>query len=319
MIVKRIFDNLSPFGVKFDQRKARAYEMVEDLGIKSESILVQIEEGNEHLGSLLAFHLASRYAMRPEAADALSNFDHLHYVSAKSGEIGFEKNISYLRQLGFVPAISVVNVHTDGINHYNIYSGSRRIVGQMASNFFPNDVPYLTPHGGFKTIEGYYHYLRIIDWMNYMERQRNPDHVPSIVSDMNLVRVSRDYRDIEKLRRQEGTEAIRWGRNLKKKLYGGSSYKTGAFTQESENNFTVAVIRKLATLYVGDRMLGNVMAAIHYSGVPFTHYYVVDGQRHVPPHADWLPSIYTKIIEQIDPNSDTFSPADVADVLGLQL
>ncbi|MGL5397180.1 MAG: hypothetical protein ACRDBQ_18185 [Shewanella sp.] len=317
MLVKTIMNAFNGADALEAERMQKSYMILDELGVATERSYGIIEKGGPGARGVLAFHLANRLKMRPEDSDGLINFDPVHYTSTVHGEIAFEKNISYLRRLGFVPDVEGINVHNDGINHYNIYSGSRRLVGQMASNFFANDVPYHTPHGGFITLEGYYHFLRIIDWMNHMESVRNPGHRPTPANDMRLVRASQHYRDIERLRKQTGPDAIRWGRELKKKLYGGTTYKVAAFSPASENNFILALITKLSTLYIGNAMLGNVMAAIHFSGVPFTHYYVVDGRTHNPPHADWLPSILVKIVEQIDPNADSFCPMQVADVLGL--
>lgn len=47
----------------------------------------------------------------------------------------------------------------DGITHINIYTKGRTGLGRFLTNM--NDIPVTTDHGVFKSMEGYWHYLKI--------------------------------------------------------------------------------------------------------------------------------------------------------------
>lgn len=53
----------------------------------------------------------------------------------------------------------MINPNNDGIDHINVYSGSRTSLGRMLSNFYMEDIN--TKDGQFKSVEAYWFWLGI--------------------------------------------------------------------------------------------------------------------------------------------------------------
>lgn len=220
----------------------------------------------------------------------------------------------YLRGLGCRPDPTVSGSGCDGISHYNIYSKSRTQIGRMASNFesAPND-GFDTPHGKFRTLEGYYHVLRLIDYFASCEDVADGlKGKERIAYDLGLLTVySKQYPAIDDLYRLDGAECIQVGRSVKRDVYGGTHYRPGAFSAHAEHCFMTAMVQKLHLLQYENRCLGNVLAEIVQQGVKLDHYYVMQGKIIRPKFSEWLPDLITRIVEQIDPYANTFDPNQV--------
>jgi len=237
-----------------------------------------------------------------------------------------EKIVRRLRSVGYRSLATDTIPSTDGLNHYNIYSQSRNPVGQLASNFAssPDGSYFDTPHGPYRTLEGYYHVLRVLDYFLHLDTEEEISDYPLHQFDNDPVQrdlfilecFSMKFPEIDRMREVDGAEGIRAGRLLKKAVYGGSRYRPGAFSEHVERCFMKAVVHKLHKLKLDGVCLGNIMAEIHQQGIPFEHYYVMNGKIHIPNHADWLPGLYTRIVENIDPYAVDFDPEDVIKQLG---
>jgi len=231
-----------------------------------------------------------------------------------------EPFIRYLRNLGCRPMLTEHTPAQDGINHYNIYSNARTLVGRMASNF--ESAPgegFDTPHGKFRTLEGYYHILRVIDFAVDTEGDKYPlgQDKDELARDRTILQTYRtSFKEIGMLFTLDGTSCIRVGRELKRKLYGGTNYHPGAFSEHAERCFMTAVVRKLHVLQYDNRCLGNVLAEIVQQGIKLDHYYVMQGNVIRPKFAEWLPDLLTQIVEQIDPYANTFDPDRIIQQLG---
>ncbi|QVW55250.1 hypothetical protein pEaSNUABM29_00210 [Erwinia phage pEa_SNUABM_29] len=224
-----------------------------------------------------------------------------------------EAYVRYLRRKGFHNALNDITPSTDGLNHYNIYSAGRTEIGRMGSNFYSRTGEYfITPHGPFLTLEGYYHYLRLVDWVVRNDETRNR------VTEFNAMRrLTAEFPAIEHLRATDGSECIRLGRQIKSEVYGGTSYRPGSFTAEAEECFIVALVNKLYVLTIDGVCLGNIYAEIVQSNVPLKHYYMTQGRRMYPAHWDWLPNLIIMIAECIDPEATTFDRLSVFAQLGI--
>lgn len=216
--------------------------------------------------------------------------------------------VLYLRRLGYVCALPEKLPFTDGINHVNFYSNGRTTVGKMISNFYaqPNGAKFDTIHGQFLTLEGYYHYLRIVDYLFYKGYGINA-----------LGRLETEYPDIRLLRTLTGAECIQRGRRLKASIYGGTDYRPGEFSDYANGAFQNALLRKLRLLKFDGSCLGNVLSYCHSMGLPFLHYYVMNGRVITPPHSEWLPNLVVSIVENIDFNDTTFDITSVSESMGL--
>ncbi|ANZ50672.1 hypothetical protein STRATTON_247 [Erwinia phage vB_EamM_Stratton] len=229
--------------------------------------------------------------------------------------------IRYLRSLGYRCHLKDFIPSTDGLNHYNIYSQARTQLGKMASNFYsqPEGKYFDTTDGRFLTLEGYYHYLRILDYALHTYCR---DVEPTKLLDRNdMARVAmqemlRKYPDIRKLAKYEGADCIRIGRNLKAAIYGGTDYRPGAFSPLSAYRFMTAMVFKLHTLTIDGVSIGNILSAQVTHGIPLLHYYVMNGRQITPPHSDWLPGVVEQIVQCIDPYGTTFNPHAVISQIG---
>ncbi|EEE9654043.1 hypothetical protein DFV33_04735 [Salmonella enterica subsp. enterica serovar Bareilly] len=224
-----------------------------------------------------------------------------------------EAFVRYLLRMGYQSTSVDITPSTDGLNHFNIYSQGRTEIGRMASNFYARPGEYfVTPHGPFRTLEGYYHYLRILDYL-----MREIDN-RTLVMEFDIMRQAvNTWPDIEKLRALDGTDCIRLGRNLKAEIYGGTSYKPGSFTPVTESRFIHALVNKLFILSVDGTSLGNVFAEILRARIPLKHYYTMQGRKIFPAHWDWLPNLIEMIAEHIDPEDSTFDRAELLKKLGI--
>lgn len=233
------------------------------------------------------------------------------YVNASSIVLTPDERLAYvlyLRRLGYVCALPEQLPFTDGVNHINFYSNGRTTVGKMISNFYakPDGSKFDTIHGQFLTLEGYYHYLRIVDYML---------HMGYTIKAMG--RLETEFPDILRLRTLTGTECIQLGRRLKAAIYGKTDYRPGEFSSYATSAFKNALLRKLHLLQYDGSCLGNTLSYCHSMNLPFLHYYVMNGRVITPPHSEWLPNLVISIVENIDYNDSTFDITDVSERMGL--
>lgn len=184
----------------------------------------------------------------------------------------------------------------DGYNHINIYSSSKTILGMMCSNFYGRKSRYDTPFGGFYTLEGYYHYLRMVD---YVVRRLHIDWKEA--GTFLLKRVP----ESEQLKTVDGITAISLGRRLKSELYDNTDYRSGHFTEDSEKSLLRCLIFKL-TFNVGalNLPLGIALARFLSHGVELDHYYCYSGTIRRPQFSEYLPNLFLRILKHVDPKSN---------------
>lgn len=248
--------------------------------------------------------IAAKYGMLLFAS-ATQKYDASRFPNAKDGLVGEERLafIHYLRLLGAKPRVQEINPILDGVNHINIYSNGKTEAGRKASNFYDDGIPFDTPDGKFLSLEGYYHWLRIRDWVTATDGTR-------LMRDMEI-----EHPALYSLRTINGVEAISVGRDCKKMFYGGTDYKTGDFSEEALTDFKVATASKLHRIKVGDVTLGNYFSALVYHGVPISHYYVYNGKMSVPKFSEFLPNLIREIVVNIDPNDSTFDLDNLYEVI----
>lgn len=174
----------------------------------------------------------------------------------------------------------------DGITHLNVYSNARTELGKALSNFHHNPlgIYYRTPHGEFKTLEGYYHYLRIIEMMDIKGLAGSIEELCP---------------DIDLLRHAVGHVAIKQGRRIKNGAFGRYRYRPKAPTSHTSVSFITALINKLST-----EQLGVGLAQALCDGLSLTHYYyfpLSDTTVH-PAGGEWLVSLLSIIGNHIDPS-----------------
>lgn len=253
--------------------------------------------------------IAHRFGLTlgPEAA---TRYDVLKYPGDIRidlfGEERFEF-IRYLRNLNARSEQKEISVATEGINHLNIYSASRLELGKMLSNFWEDRQPYHTLHGSMTTLEGYYHILRLLDYLYSIHDLAYSTSADQYLLDKLFSLEQGSYR----LTFLSGAEAIAYGRRLKQQVYGKTAYRPGAFSPWCERAFVHAMVGKFGQLKssVNGICVGNLLAELVQHHIPLEHYYVKQGGIVHPPHSEWLPNICQWIGENIDPCGNGFDVA----------
>lgn len=245
----------------------------------------------EYLGTAMA----TRYGFTVNPT-RIKEYDINSFPGDGSTEIGGRDRERYFEKLRLVGCSSIwnnIDPKTDGHNHLNVYSQARTTIGKMCSNFYAANVPYTTVHGQFNTLEGYYHWLRLFDYCG-----ANEQHM------LDLVTASPEINDLRVL---NGWEAIRRGRELKARVYGGTSYRPKEFSAAAEKCFKLALWCKLYALNIDGVSLGNLLSLyVNVFNIPLTHYYYRNDRVVYPPHHEWLPTILEEMVADIDPYSTTF-------------
>ena len=168
------------------------------------------------------------------------------------------------------------NVKDDGVTHVNIYSGGATRLGRDLSNFtyFVNQ----TPHGEFSSMEGYYHYLKLL---RSIENTSVPeDDIKDIVV------------QLETLRTKSGRPAQLLGRELRKRLAAQRVWIKDEPDSEFNQFFEAALLsRVINDPALRDRVVSN--------DLPYVHYYASTHYVHYKPHFDWLAERVMSVAEQI--------------------
>lgn len=210
----------------------------------------------------------------------------------------------YLRTIGGKPINEGIDQYTDGINHINIYSKGRTALGKVLSMFHSmGDRCYGTKAGIFMTLEGLYHYLRIKDYYEHLDGKVITEWFkdPRLTDSKVFV-----------LRRADGATAIRYGRELKSSIYGGTSYRPQQLSKTSMLILIDALLRKL-TIDFNGVCLWKTLKLVLSTDMTLEHYYVHDGEVKTPPHAMLLPDLYTTIMKFVDPEDTDFDILSLTD------
>lgn len=174
----------------------------------------------------------------------------------------------------------------DGITHMNVYSNARTELGRALSNFHhhPYGTYYRTPHGEFKTLEGYYHYLRIIEMMDLKGLDCT---IEELCPDVNL------------LRHEAGHAVIKSGRRIKNGAFGRYRYRPKAPTTHTTTAFITALVNKLST-----ESLGVKLSQVMCDGLALSHYYYypISDTTVYPAGGEWLVTLLSIIGNNIDPS-----------------
>lgn len=237
--------------------------------------------------------MAYRFGLTLDMQSAV-DYDVLKYTGDMRIELtgdGLVNYVHYLRGLGAVPTVPKILPATDGINHINIYSKGVSSVGRALSNFHTPSEPYVTLHGSFASLEGYYHWLRVADY--------HCEYRGESLETMEL-----KYPELKELRTANGDDCIRLGRKCKAAAYAKTSYRPGKFTGKFFHAYVDALIRKLASPYGEHDYLGSYTANLILGGYKLVHYYKTGDGMKWPPHGEWLPELITTLCEHIDPSGD---------------
>lgn len=168
------------------------------------------------------------------------------------------------------------HLNQDGFTHINIYSNGTTILGRKLSNFPKSEV--VTNHGMFQSLEGYYHYLKLLFSLE-------ESTVATIVRDRLL-------RKLEELRLLYGRTAQTTGRDLRKQFSDAGVWIVNAPDESFDEHFEIALYRKIhADPVLFDMVISN--------DLPYVHYYTIKGASHYKPHFSWLSDRVEKVAASI--------------------
>lgn len=176
----------------------------------------------------------------------------------------------------------IIHPKGDGIDHLNIYSRSKVELGRWLSNFSETNTS--AGHGTFRTLEGYYHYLKIV--LSVIDDDANPLSQKAY-DDINQYLVD--------IKSADGVTAKKLGSTMRTICEANEVPVMRKPTAEMEEWFTEAVERKLKDNQV---MLGRLRDIIE-DGVPLTHYYDYGDSIIYKPHFKWLVDVYYNAINNI--------------------
>lgn len=167
-------------------------------------------------------------------------------------------------------------ISDDGKTHINIYSGGLTRLGRELSNFtyFVNN----TPHGKFCSMEGYYHYLKLI---RSVEKTTVPEKdLRDTVADFELLRL------------KSGRPAQVVGRALRKRITRLGVWMMDEPDEQFNRDFETALQNRIVgDGALHDRVLSNVL--------PYVHYYSSTGYVHYLPHFKWLADRVTSVSDRL--------------------
>lgn len=160
------------------------------------------------------------------------------------------------------------NAKDDGETHINVYSQGKTVLGRFLSNFTRTDSE--TNHGKFRSLEGYYHYLRGLIALEHSQRATKEHSVR-----------------LNDLRYVDGNFAQALGRKIRNDFI-KDSIQYHELDEEFLGHFKDALISK-----VRHREFGPMF---YDSSLPFTHYYIVgNGGIYHHPRFDWLSNMLEDI------------------------
>lgn len=233
--------------------------------------------------------MTNRFGMDISVEDA-KNYDILSYKGDMRIEVfgdALVEQINYLLSIGAEIRSPKINPSTDGITHINIYSRGRTTVGRFLSNFEETNTP--TPHGKFLTLEGYYHYLRILEY-----------HEATFGAEIEDLEIP--YPFTSELRALDGQRAIRIGRTMKSDLYGKTKYRAGKLRKKYMRSFGMALIEKLVMSrdnVVSGRNIACAISDYVRNGFVLSHYYTTTDGMKFPKFGEWLPELIVALTKDV--------------------
>ncbi|MGL5398255.1 MAG: hypothetical protein ACRDBQ_23770 [Shewanella sp.] len=177
-----------------------------------------------------------------------------------------------------VVRIDGVDYHTeeDGVTHINVYSGGKTNLGRFWSNFHHSNT--MTPHGLFSSLEGYYHYLKVLR---------------SVIEAKKSVEQLGIHYQLEKLKSVYGKAAQQAGRELRKHLASLGIYTLDVPDEWFNANFKEALVNKLND----DKQM---QVEVFDNQLPYLHYYVMGKNVFYKEHFSWLTEQINSVIEDTE-------------------
>lgn len=177
-----------------------------------------------------------------------------------------------------VVRIDGVDYHTedDGVTHINVYSGAKTQLGKFWSNFTHTNT--MTPHGLFSSLEGYYHYLKVLRSITAAGRSAESLGI---------------YDGLEKLKCTHGKPAQQTGRELRKHLASLGIFTVDVPDEWFNANFKEALVNKLND----DKQMQTQVFDNH---LPYVHYYVMGKNVYYKPHFNWLTDQINAVVEDTE-------------------
>lgn len=161
-------------------------------------------------------------------------------------------------------------ISEDGVTHLNVYSKASTELGRWLSNF--EQVSLSLPEGEFESLEGYYHYLKILHSLKTANVEL--DTLPYDIK-VRLIRLQRSH----------GKTAQTIGRDIKQRLIQEGVRIQNRPTEEFNRLFENALRLKLES---NVEMFQRLQSAME-DGIPLVHYYVMpDSKPHYRKRFDWL-------------------------------
>lgn len=164
-----------------------------------------------------------------------------------------------------------IDSNDDGVTHINIYSGGQTELGRFLSNF--TYWTQVTDHGIFNSLEGYYHYLKLMRAVNE--------------SDISGLLRGAIKEEIEALKGMYGKQAQDYGRQLRQRLMNERIWINDHPSEFFYECFRKAVITKIES--------SHFKTAFEECTLPFTHYYLIGDKVIYKPHFSWLEELVNKI------------------------
>lgn len=159
----------------------------------------------------------------------------------------------------------------DGVTHINIYTGGKTELGRFLSNF--TYWTQVTDHGIFNSLEGYYHYLKL------MRAVQESDISGLLRADLIC--------EIDRLKSMFGKQAQDYGRQLRQRLMNERIWINDHPNEFFYECFRKAVITKIES--------SHFKTEFYETTLPFTHYYLINGAVIYKPHFSWLEELVNKI------------------------
>lgn len=167
----------------------------------------------------------------------------------------------------------------DGESHINIYSTGRTEIGRWMSNF--QSTPTLTPHGVFSTLEGYYHYLKVVRSLPNLDSTTEFGHEV--------------LKTCAKLKVADGHRAKNLGGFLRTICSANGQPLIKAPDSEMRQLFKEALRNKL----LDEPSKLNAILDYTESGYALVHYYVYNDEVVYKKHFDWLPDLYRELLVEL--------------------
>lgn len=169
----------------------------------------------------------------------------------------------------------------DGIDHINIYSRGKTELGRMLSNFSECEIH--KQYGSFKSIEGLYHYLKVMRSLNVKDNEVK--NIP-----LTYCWIKRTLAD---LKDASGVRAKSLGKYARESIiaYGVP------YLDKPDANFTDEIIQATEQKIKNNPTLKKLIVEneLHY-----VHYYVKeDGSAIYMPHFGWTADVIMDAIENV--------------------